>query len=171
MKVLVTYMTQTGNTEKVAEAIHHEITVEKEIKPLQQVSSLEGYDLAFVGFPIVRFGVDASVTQFLAQHAPNKKIVLFATHAAPEEMPEVQTWLAPAVEAASKAELVGLFHCQGALSPQIKAYMLQMGDPQLRAWAQSDNSQGQPDETRLARARTFAREIMGKVCGAWTGAS
>ncbi len=163
MKVLVTYMTQTGNTKRVAEAIYGEIAAEKEIKPLGEVASLDGYDLAFIGFPIVRFGVGEDVKQFLAQHTAGKRIVLFATHAATEDMPEVQQWLAQAREAASQAELLGLFHCQGALSPEVKAVMLQMGDPQLRAWAESDNSQGQPDATRLARAQSFAREIVDKI--------
>ncbi len=33
MKVIVTYMSQTGNTKKVAEAIFQEIKGKKEIKP------------------------------------------------------------------------------------------------------------------------------------------
>jgi hypothetical protein len=59
--------------------------------------------------------------------------------------------------------VVGLFNCRGALSPQVKAVMLQHEDPQLRAWAEHDDSEGQPDETRLERARAFAQEIMGKL--------
>ncbi len=52
MRVLVAYLSQTGNTRRVAEAIYEEIEAEKEIKPLSEVESLEGYDLAFIGFPI-----------------------------------------------------------------------------------------------------------------------
>jgi flavodoxin len=156
-------MTQTGNTKKIAEAIFGEITAEKEIKPIQEVDSLEGYDLSFVGFPIVRFGPGENVKQFLTQHSAGKKIALFATHSSPEENPLVQQWLTPAQEATSKGELVGLFNCRGALSPQVKAVMLQHEDPQLRAWAEHDDSEGQPDETRLERARAFAQQIMGRL--------
>ena len=42
-------MSQTGNTKKVAEAISQEIRGEEEIKPMSEVSDLDGCDLAFVG--------------------------------------------------------------------------------------------------------------------------
>ncbi len=40
MKVLVTYLSRTGNTRKVAQAIFEEIKDEKEIKPIADVDSL-----------------------------------------------------------------------------------------------------------------------------------
>ena len=163
MKVLVTYMTQSGNTRKVAEAIYGEIKTDKEILPLQEVESLQGYDLSFIGFPIVRFGPEEAVRTFLKQHTRGKRIVLFITHAAPEESPALSQWFAPAQEAASGAELVGLFNCQGALAQPVKEFMLNSSNPQLEEWAKHDTSQGQPDAKRLERARSFAREIMDRV--------
>jgi flavodoxin len=159
MAVLVTYTTQTGNTKKVAEAIFDGICGEKEIKPLGEVTDLDGYDLVFVGFPIVRFGAGEDVKQFLAQYTLGKRVALFVTHASPEEAPGVEQWLAPAKESARDADLVGLFHCQGALAPSVKAFMLEAPDPQLRSWAEMDNSEGQPDAARLALARAFGREM------------
>ena len=52
MKVLVAYMSKTGNTRKVAEAIYDEITDDKEIKTIDQVDTIVPYDVAFLGFPI-----------------------------------------------------------------------------------------------------------------------
>jgi flavodoxin len=52
MKVLVTYVSRTGNTKKVAQAIFEQVKGTKETKELQEVDTLEGYDLAFVGLPI-----------------------------------------------------------------------------------------------------------------------
>jgi len=49
MKVLVAYVSRTGNTKKVAEAIFQGMQEEKEIKELQNVGNLEGYDLTFIG--------------------------------------------------------------------------------------------------------------------------
>ena len=161
MTTLVTYSSQTGNTKKVAEAIFAAIEGEKEIRPIEYAPGLDGYDLAFVGFPIVRFGIGPDVKQFLAEHAAGKRIALFVTHAATEDQPEVEDWIAAATEAAAGAEIVGVFHCQGALAPQVKAFMLGMDDPQMRAWAEGDNSQGQPDAARLARAREFAAGVAG----------
>lgn len=34
---------------------------------------------------------------------------------------------------------------------------------QFRKWARMNNSQGQPDATRIERARAFAREVMKKL--------
>ncbi len=68
MNVLVTYMSQTGNTKKVADAIYEEINETKEIKELKSVESLETYDLAFVGFPIHAFGPAQQGKDFLINH-------------------------------------------------------------------------------------------------------
>ena len=52
MTTLVTCVSRTGNTRKVAEAIFDGITGDKDMKELRQVESLDCYDLTFVGFPI-----------------------------------------------------------------------------------------------------------------------
>jgi len=83
-KVLIAYMSWTGNTKKVAEAIYDAIPQAKEIKQVEDVGSLEGYDLAFLGFPIHTFGPDEKVKTFLGAHARDRTIALFITHAAPE---------------------------------------------------------------------------------------
>ena len=116
MKVLVAYFSQTGKTKSVAEAIFESIGGEKELKKLDEVDSLEGYDLSFIGFPIIAFGPAKEGKEFLEQKAAGKKVALFITHAAPEDQEGVEAWLDKCREAASSAELVGFFHCQGELS-------------------------------------------------------
>jgi len=56
--------------------------------------------------------------------------------------------------------VVDLFDCQGQLAQNIKELMLKSDRADLRTWAQMDNSQGQPDASRLARARAFGKEII-----------
>lgn len=161
MKVLVTYATQTGNTKKVADAIFQELPGDKEIKPLAEVSGVEGYDLVFIGTPIERFGPNPAVKEFLETKVNGKDVALFVTHASPEEGgPELEKWLTVCRDSAAGANVVGLFHCQWQLSEMVKGFMLKSPDPKLQAWARADNSQGQPDASRLERARAFAREIM-----------
>ncbi|MCJ7807472.1 MAG: flavodoxin family protein, partial [Dehalococcoidia bacterium] len=72
MKVIVAYMSQTGNTRKVAEAIFEEIQTEKEIKALDELGSLQGYDLSFIGFPIQIYGPAQPAKAFLEEHAAGK---------------------------------------------------------------------------------------------------
>jgi len=50
MKTLVTYFSQTGNTKKVADAIYEAIEGEKEIKPVNEVESLEDYGIICLEF-------------------------------------------------------------------------------------------------------------------------
>jgi flavodoxin len=47
MKALVTYYSQTGNTEQVARAIYEALPVDKELKPIQNLENAEGYDIVF----------------------------------------------------------------------------------------------------------------------------
>ncbi len=163
MKVLVAYMSSTGNTKKVAEAIYGGLKGEKVIKPIKEVETLAGYDLAFLGFPTHGYGPDKKTKEILGKLTPTgKKIALFVTHAAPEDDPEVPEYLAKFKQAATGAELVHCFDCQGELSGGTKFIMRFMGK-KLRDQARQDNSKGQPDAARLRRATEFAVETMARI--------
>ena len=163
MKFLVAYMSKTGNTKKVAEAIYREIEGDKEIKRVEKVKDLEGYDLAFLGFPIHAYGPDKKARRFLESHTEGKRIALFITHASPEDHEELPGYLAKFKDAVAGATLVGMFDCQGELAKGIKLLMSVQPDPKQRLWAKTDDSQGQPDATRIERARHFAKETMEKA--------
>ena len=161
MKILVAYMSKTGNTKKVAEAIYDEIKGEKELKRIEDVSDIGGYDLSFLGFPTHQFGPDKKTKELLVKHCVNgRKVALFITHCSPEDIPELPEWMGKFKESASKANLVGFFDCQGELSKGLELMMKIAPDKKMRFFAKNHNSQGQPDESRLRRAREFAREVM-----------
>ncbi len=164
MKVLVAYMSQTGNTQKVAEAIFDEITTDKEIKTLDDVASLDEYDLAFVGFPIHAFGPAEPAKKFLLNRCAGKTVAVFITHAALEDGEGTRAWVNAGLECAAQAEVLGSFHCQGELSAEIAEFLIKSDDPNLQAFGkQRDSTLGQPDASRLEKARQFAREIMAKA--------
>ena len=164
MKVLVTYLTRTGNTKKIAEAIYGEITEGKDLKPWDECTTFEGYDFAFVGFPIMKMGPTPDVEEFLQEHTPGRDIALFCTHAAPEGAPPLQDWLAKCRAPAAEANIVGMFDCQGEMSQAVADSLIKSGVPQLVAWGKGrDETVGQPDEGRVQRARAFARDIMARV--------
>jgi len=153
-------MSLTGNTKKIAEAIFQEIQEEKEIKELVQIENLEGYDLAFVGFPIIEYGAPEEVKSFLERHSKGKKIALFVTHGAPEESRDLQPWLVKCQESAAGANVIGLFNCQGELAPFVIDELLKSADPKVRGWGEAGPStKGQPDAARVERARLFAKEM------------
>ena len=73
MKVLVAYISDTGNTKKIAEAIFSQIDCEKEIKDLKKDKNIEGFDFYFLGFPTRNLGPDKMVEKFLKQNCKGKK--------------------------------------------------------------------------------------------------
>jgi flavodoxin len=167
VKVLVAYMSKTGNTKKVAEAIFEGIDGEKEIKAIDAIDSIAGYDVAFLGFPIHQMGPDKKTVRWIEKHCvEGRNVVLFITHASPEDGPDLPPWLEKFKQAAGRANLVGFFHCQGELAKSTKRIMSIMPNAKFRMWAKMDNSQGQPDQARLDRARAFARDVMTKLPGA-----
>jgi len=160
MKTLVAYFSQTGNTKRVAEAIFEELPSEKEIKEVSEIKDTSGYDLLFVGFPIHGFGPAKPGAEFLANQCQGKAVGLFVTHAAPEYSEPLKEWLRNCRDATAGTQLKGVFNCQGELSEIIAEQMLKSGDSQLEAWAKERPSTvGQPDESRLEKARAFAREM------------
>ena len=164
MKALVAYLSKTGNTKKVAKAIFEEISDEKEIKTIDEVVSIEDYDISFLGFPIHQMGPDKKTAKLLEKHCVNgRNIVLFITHAAPEDSPDLPPMLDKFRQAACGANIVGMLNCQGELAKSIKLIMSIMPNAQLRLWAKQDNSKGQPDESRLERARAFSKNVMARL--------
>ena len=155
-------MSRTGNTKKVAEAIYDAIPQPKETKRIEDVTSPEGYDLAFLGFPMHGYGPDKKVKTFLETHVKGRSIALFITHMAPENAPPLQGWIQKFSDAAVGANIVGVFDCQGQLNSRLLKIVLRITrNPQRLAAARA--GQGQPDAARLERARVFAKEIMNKL--------
>ncbi len=160
MKVLVAYMTQSGNTKKVAEAVFDGVQGEKELKEFSEVDINDVYDLLFVGFPIQAFGPAENARKFMAEHLNGKRVALFVTHASPEDSPDLQIWLDGCKSATAGAELIGMFNCQGELDPDIMKFLESSDDPKLKSFGElGPTTKGQPDTERLERARAFAREM------------
>jgi flavodoxin len=167
MKILVTFWSQTGNTKKVAEAIFGALHEAKEIKPFDEIDTLDGFDLTFLGFPVMQFGAPVAVQKFISAHCEGKKIALFVTHAmrSESEDPQQKAMLEKEMDkcrsAFSKADLVGMFHCQGELSEKIARELLASKIPMLMQFAgMRPATTGHPDQQELEQAGDFARKIL-----------
>lgn len=160
MKALIAYMTQSGNTKKVAQCIYEGVQGEKELKEMSELGSLDDYDLIFFGFPMQAFGPAEKARKFMESNLSGRKVALFVTHASPEESPELEEWLGKCREAAAGADVVGMFNCQGELAADIMAFLQSSDDPKLKSFGElGPATKGQPDESRLEKARAFAREM------------
>ena len=165
MKVLVAFMSWTGNTKKIADAIFQAIPAEKDIKRFDEVKDTSGYGLIFVGFPIHGFGQPADeAVSFMKEQCAGKRVALFVTHAAPEVSTYVPPWLEACREAAQGTLLLGLSNYQGQIAlDQVDVLLQRSGHESLEiARNVVHSSLGQPDAVRLTRAKAFAGEIMAK---------
>lgn len=164
MKSLVTCYSESGNTLKVARAIYGEIQGEKELRPLGELSSLDGYDLVFFGFPIMQFGPPRKVRTFLKTHAAGRNIALFITHASwetPGQTELLAGWLEKCRAAADGTNIVGFFHCRGELSATSAARFLKSEILEVRWFGSLQPATvGHPDESELDGARAFARDVI-----------
>ena len=72
-KILVAYLSQTGNTRHIAEAIHSALEREAVLASIREVDSTDAYDLIFIGFPVHSHSVPFPVEGFLKSIPSGKK--------------------------------------------------------------------------------------------------
>ncbi len=162
MKTLVTYFSQTGNTEKVARAIYRAIEVERDIASIGEVKSPEEYDVVFCGFPVHSHSVPLPVQDFIKNLSPGKKLAIFATHGSLRGGELATTAIEHAVSLASKLTLLGTFGCRGKVDPKILEALAKQ--PAHKAWVEmAQSAADHPDKADLEDAREFAETAMTKA--------
>jgi len=157
-KTAVIYFSRTGNTKKIAEAIHQALEGSKELLPLDQVAGLDDYKLIFIGFPVHSHNVPYRVELFLKKVPKGQKIALFATHGSLAGGRLAREALEHALVLASQAKVVGTFTCRGKVS--LEAVEALKKSPEHEAWTDMSASAGtHPDSSDLEDARAFARWV------------
>lgn len=165
MNTLVTYLSKSGNTERMAMAIHDEIKGDKEMRPMDEVESLDPYDVVFVGFPIIGKGAPRKARRFLAERAQGKKVALFITHGMPGDMKMLAPMLDNCVGAAKGSELIGVMDCQGRMAGWLAKLFRLYPNVEVRNWVRAGGERigvGHPSEEDLDRGRAFAREVISR---------
>ena len=170
MKVLVTYFSQSGNTEKIAKAIYEEASQANEavVKKLEDITPEEvaGYDFIFIGSPLHSGSLAAPVKECLGliKASSGQKMAGFITHFAPAYPEQDMEGFAAPIKAACKEkgiEYKGCFDCQGALAESMHAAVqkkLNLNDEQ---WAGVVKQMtGRPDEKDVANAKACAKEVL-----------
>ncbi len=158
-KILVTYFSRTGNTKKIAEAIHDSIGQDAVVLPLDKVEDLGPYSLVFIGFPVQSHSVPYQAELFLKKIPPGKKIALFSTHGSLPGMQLSRQALEYASILAAKAKLLGTFACRGKVSMQ--ALEVLGRSPEHEEWADmAASANTHPDEHDIADAKAFAKWVL-----------
>jgi flavorubredoxin len=143
MKALVTYLSHTGNTEKVARAMGEAIHVEKDILPVNEVHSVEQYDVIFCGFPVQSHSVPPDHGSLRGGHL-------------------AVTAIEQAVSLALGAKVLGTFGCRGKVSDKLIEAL--MKKPEHKAWAiEAQGAHGHPDQADLEDSQEFTKKMMAKA--------
>ena len=171
MKVLVTYFSQSGNTEKIAKAICEEAAQanEAELKKLEDITpeGVAEYDVIFIGSPLHSGSLAAPVKECLGvlKASSGQKMAGFITHMAPAYPDQDMEVFTEPIKAACKdkgIEYKGCFDCQGFLAEAMHGPVqkkLNMDDEQWAGMVKAMT--GHPNEEDVANAKAYAKEVLG----------
>ncbi len=167
MKILITYSSWTGNTKKVAEAIHEEIG--GDLKPMKEAANWADYDFIAMGFFVDKGFAGTEALKYMSE-VKNKKVGLFGTMGAEPESEHGKGVLKAGRELMAKNnnELLCEFLSQGAIDPEIIEKMRKMAAKQgenarhqitherEKRW---EDAKSHPDEQDLANAKKAFSKI------------
>ena len=170
MKVLITYFSQTGNTEKIAKSIHEEAALHSEahLVPLVELSPdmLEGYDAMIIGSPLHSATLAEPVKACLESMTPSsiKCMAGFITHFAPAYPDQDMKGFAEPLQAAcakNNMEYMGTFDCQGYLTDNLHGMVQEKLGLTDEKWEEMVTQMtGRPNDEDVKSAKAFVRALL-----------
>ena len=173
MKILVTYYSGTGNTEKIANAIKESIEGhEVDLLPVKKVDPdiLSSYELVFLGSGTYAFNVNRKITSLVkkAPHLP-PKFAYFYTHESLTPWPKAFNSINHLI-LKQNCEVLGEFDCCGEnLVPKAQEQreaMYSRLSPEERKEAEEiyiKYVKGHPNKEDLENAKKFAQSVIEKL--------
>jgi flavodoxin I len=170
MNVLVTYFSQSGNTEKIAKAIYEEAARNNnaELKKLEDITpgDVAGYDFIFIGSPLHSANLAAPVKECLGliQASSGQKMAGFITHFAPAYPDQDMEGFTEPIKAACKEkgiEYKGCFDCQGFLAESLHEVVQKKMNLADEQWSDMVKQMtGRPNEEDEGKAKAFAKTVL-----------
>jgi flavodoxin len=170
MKVVVTYFSQSGNTEKIAEAICEEAakTSDADLKKLEELTPdmIAEYDCVFMGSPLHSGSLAAPVKKCLGalKATSHQQMAGFITHMAPAYPEQNMIAFAEPMTTACKEkgiEYKGCFDCQGFLAEAMHEPVRKKLNLDDDKWAgMVKQMTGRPNQEDVDNAKAFARKIL-----------
>jgi flavodoxin len=174
LKVLVTYYSDTGNTEKVAKAIYEEVSKKNktDLKKVKEtkVGDLDGYELVFIGSPSRGHLLASPVNAILnaIPPAPKYKLAGFITHMSPiSEKHDGYEGCFASFERVSKQKQIdfrGVYDCQGVLAPRGRDFVKKSLNLSDAEWEKRvKEMEKHPSTEDLQKAKEFAKQVLAKI--------
>ncbi len=168
MKTLIAYSTLTGNTKKVCEAAAKAFT-EVEVKDISTVTTLD-YDLIIVGTWIDKGTADTKAKNFIETIKEKKVAFIYTLGAYPDSKhAEDCTASIKKLFEDNKNEVLGHYHCQGAIDPNLIERMKKMFGPEhphgpnperVKRW---EDASTHPDQNDLDAAYNYFKELINRL--------
>ena len=170
VKILIAYHSDTGNTEKVGNAMKEALDEEgqdvtaihaKEVDP----SSLKSYDLVVIGTPILGASIGKYAKALLTKVELPPKIAFFYTHQQDKLYPKAFGIKAKKLEKEGTTKVMGEFECIGdalGMSDALKEKLLGAMTPEQRKDAEKhfEAIKGRPNAEDLEKAKEFAKSLI-----------
>jgi len=179
LKVLVSYYSETGNTEKIARAIYEEVSKKHEahLKKIKEITAdaLNNYDLVFLGSACHSTDLAAPAKRILdaLPHSPKFKLAGFFTHATTSPKDDARArklfnrWASKCIisfEKVSKKRQIhfkGYYHCQGVPSLPIQEFIKKQILVSANEWEEYiEEVRKHPSPEDLQKAKEFAQKIL-----------
>jgi flavodoxin len=165
MKTLIVYSSKTGNTRKLAQAIHLALP-DAELSRVELAPNPDHYDLILLGFWIENGNADQKMQHYMKRLKKNK-VGLFATLGAYPDSKHAAESLEAATKLIPDCAVVGHFICQGAIDPELVEWMQTLPkdhgygptESRKKLW---DDAAGHPDEEDLESAAEWALGVFEK---------
>lgn len=126
MKTLIVYSSRTGNTRKIAEAIHPVMPEGTALFPVENAPDPSEYDFIALGFWVDKGAPDSAMVKYMGQ-IREKTIGLFGTLGAWPDSEHARDCMRKATELLPGSHVLGTFICQGKIDPELLAAMEKMG--------------------------------------------
>ena len=166
MKILITYQSQTGNTEAVAKSMAEGLEGEDvSVIPASDVdpSTLSTFDVVFLGSGVYANGAGKAINKLVkAAEVLPEKIVLFCTHTNPDSAFWAGVFKKIKKQIGKKnSSVFAEFDCVGEnRNPQIVEMLLKT-QPQLKPGIEA--AKDHPDAADLENAKKFASSLLQKI--------
>lgn len=156
MKSLVVYSSQTGNTKKLAETVYEALSGEKEIYPVADAPDPGDYDFIAVGFWLQAGKPDPKTSEYLPKIKNNQQVFLFATHGAAQDSDHAKTVMVNAKGMVPSTTIVGVFSCQGEVSPKVLDKVSAKPEPPV--WIKdAPSAAGHPDDADIEELKKILK--------------
>lgn len=168
MRSIVVYSSRTGNTKKVAEAIHSIMPEDCHIEPVENLPDPENYDLLILGFWADRGGPDTKMAKYM-KGISSKKVGLFGTLGAYPDSDHAKEFMQNARDLVAENTFIGDFVCQGKVDPKIIERMSQSAEALKRhpmspeRKARIEEAKKHPNEEDLAQAKASFKEFLSRA--------